>query len=259
MVRIFYSLLVLSLLTSCVNTYNITGTSSIPHLDGRMLYLKSYKNEQLKTVDSCEIIHGEFMLTGTIDSTKFVSLFMDEDNIMPVVLEDGDILIRIDNANIKATGTPLNNRLTEFIEEQVSIQNDIMELSHKHSQAIMEGMNMEHVNIQLMREHESLTKKEDKLITSFITENFDNVLGPGVFLMMTAGHEFPELSPWIEDIMSKATDKFKNDPYVKDYYEKACRNQDIMNGMAIPDAPAMPQQSQMSPALTPAQLAQPAN
>jgi hypothetical protein len=45
--------------------------------------------------------------------------------------------------------------------------------------------------------------------------------------------DFLELSynsPWIEDIMSKATDNFKNDPYVKDYYKKAQENQEIMNG-----------------------------
>ena len=33
------------------------------------------------------------------------------------------------------------------------------------------------------------------------------------------------LSPWIEDIMSKATERFKNDPYVRDYYQKAQENQ----------------------------------
>ena len=41
--------------------------------------------------------------------------------------------------------------------------------------------------------------------------------------------------------MSKATDKFKNDPYVKDYYKKAQENQAIMNGMHdATDAPAAP-------------------
>jgi putative uncharacterized protein (fragment) len=49
--------------------------------------------------------------------------------------------------------------------------------------------------------------------------------------MVTIGYEYPELTPWIEDIMSKATDKFKNDSYVRDYYEKAQENQQIMNGM----------------------------
>ena len=33
--------------------------------------------------------------------------------------------------------------------------------------------------------------------------------------MVTIGYRYPELTPWIEDIMSKATDKFKNDPYVR--------------------------------------------
>ena len=37
---------------------------------------------------------------------------------------------------------------------------------------------------------------------------------------------------------SQATDKFKNNPYVKDYYTKALQNQAIMNGTATPDDPA---------------------
>ena len=105
-----------------------------------------------------------------------------------------------------------------------------------------------------------LTAEEDKLVTTFVTDNFDNVLGPGVFFMMTIGYRYPELTPWIEDIMSKATDKFKNDPYVKDFYQKALENQAIMNGMkdmnAAPAgaAPAQP----MLDGPTPNQLAQPA-
>ena len=43
--------------------------------------------------------------------------------------------------------------------------------------------------------------------------------------------------------MSKATDNFKNDSYVKDYYEKAKQNEAIMNGTAdqpMPEAQPMP-------------------
>ena len=67
--------------------------------------------------------------------------------------------------------------------------------------------------------------------------------------------------------MSKATDRFKNDPYVKDYYKKAQENQQIMNGMkevpsssseqavpgAYPDRSVSPQA-----APTPNELAKPA-
>ncbi len=64
------------------------------------------------------------------------------------------------------------------------------------------------------------------------------------------------LSPWIEDIMSKATEHFKNDPYVKDYYQKAQENEQIMNGTrdAGQDASAM-QAPQVDPNAAPAPTA----
>ena len=85
--------------------------------------------------------------------------------------------------------------------------------------------------------------------------------------MVTIGYRYPELTPWIEDIMSKATDRFKNDPYVKDYYKKAQENQQIMNGMkevpsssseqAVPGAyPNRSVSPQAAP--TPNELAKPA-
>ena len=151
-----------------------------------------------------------------------------------------------------------------FFNKYNQLKNQESELVHKHDQAIMNGRNMDIVNANLSREAARLTQKEDELVTTFVTENFDNVLGPGIFFMVTVGYQYPELTPWIEDIMSKATDKFKNDPYVKDYYQKAQENQQIMNGLrevepsaAENDAPQTDSQP-VRPAPTPAQMAQPA-
>jgi hypothetical protein len=54
--------------------------------------------------------------------------------------------------------------------------------------------------------------------------------------------------------MSKATQKFKDDPYVKDYYQTAQKNEARMNGLdeAAPEVPAP------APADTLAQPAAPA-
>ena len=71
--------------------------------------------------------------------------------------------------------------------------------------------------------------------------------------MITANHRYPELSPWVEDIMSKATDKFKNDPYVSEYYRKAKQNEAIMNGTAMPGDISAP----VSDVPTPNELAAP--
>lgn len=235
--KIFFALMVLGVLTSCANTYNIQGTSNVSTLDGRMLFLKVIKESELKNVDSCEVVHGQFHFTGTIDTTTMATIFMDDESIMPIVLEDGEIAIKLDNTQQTVSGTPLNDRLFKFIDRYTQLQNQVSELGHKQSQAIMDGEDEQVTNERLMREANDIAQQEDSLVTTFITDNFDNVLGPGVFMMMTSVYRYPELTPWIEDIMSKATAKFKSDPYVKDYYQKAQENQAIMNGMAEPAAP----------------------
>lgn len=234
MIRTLYALFALLVFASCADTYNIQGTSNVPTLDGRMLFLKTFDGTDMKNIDSCDIVHGEFNFSGTLDSTKIAMLFMDEDGIMPVVLESGEILISIDNARQTVSGTPLNEKLFEFIEKYKQLESEYSELGHLQSQAIMDGKDLNAVNMHLSERAGKISEREDKLVTSFIVENFDNVLGPGVFFMVTASHRYPELSPWVEDIMSKATDKFKNDPYVSEYYRKAQQNEAIMNGTAMP-------------------------
>ena len=261
--RTLYSLIATAAvaLTACSGSYNIKGTSDVSTLDGKMLYLKAYSNSDMKNIDSCDVVHGQFSFSGPLDSTKMVTLFMDNESLMPVVLERGNISIKIDNGQQKVSGTPLNDKLSKFIEKYNQLEMQMDELGHKQSQAIMNGEDENVTNARLSQEAQSIAEREDKLITSFIVDNFDNVLGPGVFFMMTAGNRYPELAPWIEDIMSKATDNFKNDPYVKDYYQKAQENQNIMNGMATPDAPEppAPEAAPQADTPTPNELAQPAD
>lgn|SRR5574344_132049 len=229
--KIIYSLLTLLTFTSCAQSFDIQGTSNVSTLDGRMLYLKVLKNNDFKKVDSCDVVHGKFSFSGSTDSVRMANIFMDDESVMPLVLESGDINITIDNTQMNVKGTPLNEKLFKFFNKYNQLKNQENELVHQHDQAIMNGSNMDAVNKRLNAEAQRFSMEEDKLITGFVTENFDNVLGPGVFFMVTIGDEYPELTPWIEDIMSRATDKFKNDPYVKDYYKKAQENQQIMNGM----------------------------
>ncbi len=258
--KILYALISVLALTSCANSYNITGSSNVSTLDGRKLYLKVLKDNDFKNIDSCDVVHGKFNFAGTIDSAKMANIFMDDESVLPVVLEDGDITVKLDDAQQVVSGTPLNDKLFKFFKKYSQLKNQQVELVHKHDQAIMNGSNMDVVNRSLNVQALKLSEQEDKLVTSFVCENFDNCLGPGVFFMITIGNQYPTLSPWIEDIMSKATDKFKNDPYVKDYYQKAQENEQIMNGTREPGVAAPPAEAAQAPAdgPTPNDLARPA-
>ncbi len=258
MKNVIYSLFLSIALASCSETFNIQGSSNISSLDGTMLYLKALKNNDFKTLDSCDVVHGKFRFSGAIDSPCIANIFMDDESLLPIVIEKGDININLNDTKQTVEGTPLNEELFKFFNQYNQLKNQEAELVHQHDQAIMNGSNMIAVTNKLSEEAIRLSQKEDELVTNFITDNFDNVLGPGIFFMVTIGNKYPELTPWIEDIWSKATDKFKNDAYVKDYYEKAQENQRIMNGMqdvptaepsvpAPPQAPAPPTQSAPTP------------
>ena len=231
MKKVFFLPVILVLLASCASSYNVEGTSSISALDGSKLYLKAIKNNEFKNIDSCDVVHGEFHFTGLLDTVRMASLYMDDESIMPVVLEKGEITIKIDNVRQLVGGTPLNDSLYQFIDKHNRLTNQMNELSHKQSQMLLEGIDEEQINRQLSNEASKIAQEEDNLVMKFIEQNFDNVLGPGVFMMITSQYRYPILTPQIEDIMSKATQKFKDDPYVKDYYQTAQENEKRMNGL----------------------------
>ena len=232
--KILFAFATMALMASCAKSYNVQGSSSISSLDGSKLYLKAVKNNELKSIDSCDIVHGQFHFSGILDTVRMANLFMDDQSLMPVVLEEGEIVKKTDNAAQSVGGTPLNDKLYKFIDKHKQLDNRMSELSHKQSQMMLEGVDELTINEKLNAEAEKIAAEEDKLVTSFIVENFDTVLGPGVFMMITSGFNVPVLTPQIEDIMSKATEKFKNDPYVKEYYQVASDNMAKMQGLDEP-------------------------
>ena len=230
--KIYYSLIAVAVLTSCASSYRVEGSTSLSALDGNKLYLRAVKDGEAKNIDSCDVVHGEFHFAGLLDTVRMANLFMDDESIMPVVLEEGDIVVKIDNANQSVGGTPLNDSLYHFIDRHNQLTNRMNELSHRQSQMLLDGIDEETINEQLSIEAAKIAQEEDSLVTHFIVDNFDNVLGPGVFMMITSQFRFPVLTPQIEDIMSKATKTFKNDPYVREYYQAAQENEQRMNGLS---------------------------
>jgi hypothetical protein len=235
MKKICYFFALALALTSCSDSYNIQGTSSVSSLDGSKLYLKAVKDGKLQNIDSCEVVHGKFKFMGLLDTTMMVNLFMDDRPLMmPLVLEKGNIVVRIDDSSRKVSGTPLNELLYQFIDQHNQLSNRMNELGHRESQMLLDGISEEEIAEQLSAEANQIAMEEDTLVTNFIVRNSDNVLGPGVFMMITAGLEYPILTPQIDHIMSQASDAFKNDAYVKEYFRAANEIQAKMQGMDSP-------------------------
>ena len=204
-----------AILTSCADSYVIEGSSSVPQLDGSKLYLKVVKDKELTNIGSCEVVHGKFRFSGSIDTTQMASLFMDDESIMPLVVEKGHINIHIDNAQQKVSGTTLNEKLYEFLEKHDRLNNQMRELDHRYSQMLLDGIDEEDINRTLTAESAVIVQQEDSLVTNFVVDNFENVLGPFVFIQMSSS------VPQIEHIMSKAPETFKQRADVEEFYKIA--------------------------------------
>ena len=230
--KILYALLSVVVLSSCANSYNIEGTSNLSTLDGQKLYLKVFANNDMKSVDSCDVVHGKFTFCGPLDSVKWANIYMDQNLLIPVVLESGDIVIRIDNTQEVISGTPLNEKLNTFLRSYTQFQNQYNELARGNSQMIMNGLSEDEANSRSNVRLGQLVQKADKQFTTFISDNYDNAVGPCAFMLLTIGNQYPTMDVWMEDLLSKASNAFKNDGYVKFYCNEAKRFQDMMNGMA---------------------------
>ncbi len=237
MTRIFFSFILgFLLLASCRTGYMVEGNSTISELDGKKLYLKAFCDSDLVNVDSCDVLHGKFSFSGELDSMVMVNLFMGNECLMPFVLgPEEDLVIHLESARQYVTGSALNDTLYNFIQAKTRLDNELAELPHKETQMIMDGVDEDIITLRLNDEANRLAVMHDRLVTDFIVDNSDNVLGPGVFMIMTSSYPYPVMTPQIEEIMSKVSATFKANDYVRKYMEMAKENMKQMGyGSDIP-------------------------
>lgn len=208
-----------TIIVSCTEQYNIKGSSMQSVFDGKMVFLRE-TDTHAQSVDSCEIVHGNFKMSGKLDSVRCVTLDLGGFNI-PIILEQGEITVTTENQAIKIEGTPLNDKLYDFLNQRDSLMSQIAELPHRESQMILEGENHDEIMHLLGEEEAQLRMAMDKLETTFITDNFDNILGTTWFLQLCndAYNRFgyPTTTPQIDEIYMRAPETFRNNHEIADY------------------------------------------
>ncbi len=209
---------------SCSDRYMVDGSTTVHGMEGKMLYLKIYDNQDLTTIDSCNVTHGKFTFRGNVDSTVMANLFLGNQSLMPIVLEGEGVSLKIDEMTQSVSGSPLNDSLYNFIRRKTQIDNQLAELPRMEGRMVMDGMDHEEVLARLRTTARELNIQSDQLVTNFIKQNYTNVLGPGVFMILTSELAYPVLTPQIEALMIGAPSYFLNHPYVKEYLRVANEN-----------------------------------
>lgn len=222
-------------LVSCASSYNIEGTLNPSDLDGQKVYLKVFSQDAegfLASVDSCEVMHGKFAFSGSIDSTQWANIVMDRTLLVPVVLESGDIVVRIDNTQRSISGTPQNDQINTFFRSFLQYANQLDEADRSEMQMIMKGMTEQEAYQRAGAQKMQILSKADKQFTSFISSNYDNAAGPCAFWVLTTSGFGDQV--WADALLSSASTAFKSDGFVKFYCDETKRMQELMNGTAMP-------------------------
>lgn len=120
-------------------------------------------------------------------------------------------------------GTPLNTALYEFIEKRNRLEESIGELEQKETRMVMDGGDLDEIHSQLAVEGDSLMKEMNQYVKTFISSNYENVLGPNVFIMLCSSLPYPIMTPQIDDIIKDAPYSFKSNKLVREFLSKAER------------------------------------
>lgn len=208
---------------------DVQGTSSIPELEGKTLYLRVYADSDLQVIDSARIQHGKFHFQAEApDSAVMAYLFLGDNSLMPIVLDGSALTVTLNAADRRVTGSELNDSLFAFIARKTVLDTQLEELPRRESRMILDGMDHREILRILSDEAAIIQSQEDALVTQFIKDNMLNCLAPGVFMVVTSNFPYPILNPQIEELLALGSPRFLNDPYVKEYARMARENMEKM-------------------------------
>ena len=228
MKKFLYMAFLVPLFMGCAENYSVEGSSSQYKLDGQMAYIKQMENENsiFTSIDSCEVLHGKFFMSGPVDSVMCVRLYMGN-SFVPFVLETGNININItSDQSIHIQGTPLNDKLYKFLTARDSLIWLLDDIENQSNLMFLQGYSRGEILQELEPRREKLSKSLMKLEKKFVTDNFDNPLGLNWFLQICSDTQdyfggIPTITPHIEEIYRKSPKKIKNDPRIASYMHLA--------------------------------------
>ena len=224
MKNLFLLSLLLALFASCEKGYRIEGYVDGDILDGMPVYVKSEINGAVVKLDSAVVEKSRFFMAGSTDSSFITSLYIGEQPVVPFVVEPGRIDIHISEEQVSVKGTPLNNELWTLMQQKMELERRMYELERAETAMILDGATAEAAAEYMGDSITYIGESMEMLMNGFIRANLDNILGPCVFALFYSAVNIPIVTGELESIYNDAPDMFRNDSFVKYYYEIAREN-----------------------------------
>lgn len=216
------------LTSSCDKEFSLNGSTE-SFFNGAKVYLKAETADKWITLDSCEILHGKFYMNGSADSAFVSALFIGEEAIIPIVIEEGNINLDIDRHNITISGTKLNDALSDFMQKKEQFEQRMYELERMEASLILDGHTAESAAAQIEDDFIMVGDSLDTYVENFIKEHYHNILGPCVFQLLCSAMPYPLMTKQVERLLSGAPEAFLSAPYIVSFIAAAEENKKRMS------------------------------
>lgn len=205
------------LFSSCSNSYHISGDIRSGFFEGHTLTLRVLQDSVWSIIDSVEVIHGHFNTIGTVKQPQMATLFCQEYALLPLVLEGGNINVILNGHLVEAKGTPMNNKLYGFFDERKELTYQLDDLDQRVANMVVSGYSIDQAQDLVSSQRKAINEVLATQSRTFIKENYNNVLGPNVFMMLCANLPYPKISDNLKSILLEAPEEFKMRPGIKIY------------------------------------------
>lgn len=187
--------------------------------------------EEWDTIDSCEMIHGQFRMKGKADSVRIATLFLDDYALMPIIVEPGKIDIIVSDIMLKASGSPLNDSLYQFIAHKHHLDLRAAELGRMEARMIIDGYDENIIQHRVDSTYQKLREEMQELVLRFIGNNYDNALSLCGFSMLCNGLPHPIITPLIQAVIDNAPADFLAHPTICTFLHEARSNMEHNYGL----------------------------
>jgi len=219
----FLAALIFAACTSTPKSYIVEGVVSNSY-NNQMVYMSDYETNE--NTDSALVVNGKFIFTGSVDTAVIQRLDL-ADLYANLILENGKIYVdMVESTNAK--GTPLNDKLSEYLSILTNCWNEYYKRDNEISQ--IQDIDEETRTIHL-EYFNQCKQKTDSLSSKVFNENKNNALGSFV-LWTWASLLKPDQ---FESVYTQAGDIVRQFKVLKNIFDANAKKKQTAAGMPFVD------------------------
>jgi len=194
--------------------YTILG--EVNGVDGQLVVLRQFRNNQPIDVATTKVEGGKFTITGNTPYPEFSMLFVANRGPLQFILENSEIHISVDMANIeksKVTGSKENELLTEFILTLEDFAVQQKQVNDAFLAISTSGVVSNEAFAAIQAQRDKLNSDRTNYLHSFIQDNQGKITT--AFLITSAGLMQMLNTRQLEQVANSYDDIMRESPWVK--------------------------------------------